>query len=321
MKTAKKTLVCPLNWGLGHATRCVPLIRKELEEGNEVVIASDGFPLKFLKQQFPDLRFVEFPSYPVKYSKTNSQIFAFIKFLPKMFRDIHLEHEWLRELNKTEHFDRIISDNRFGLWSRDIHSIYITHQVMIKMPKGLKSLEKIGYLLHRRFIQNYNECWIPDYPENGGLSGDLAHKYPTPQNAKYIGMLSRFDIYNNVKPNTKYDNVVILSGVEPQRTIFQEAMTKEYENSHQKTLMLIGKPTESLENNQLGNITILPHLEDDKMAAVFKGAKNIVCRAGYSTVMDLEVLDCLNKAEFYPTPGQTEQEYLAEYLENKKAKL
>lgn len=321
MKTAKKTLVCPLNWGLGHATRCVPLIRKELEEGNEVVIASDGFPLKFLKQQFPDLRFVEFPSYPVQYSKYDTQVFAFMKFLPKMFRDIYREHHWLKKITKKEHFDKIISDNRFGLWNKKIHSIYITHQVMVKMPTALKPLEKLDYELHRKVIEKYDECWIPDYAENCGLSGDLAHKFPTPKNAKYIGMLSRFDIYSNVKPNTKYDNVVILSGVEPQRTIFQEAMTKEYENSHQKTLMLIGKPTESLENNQLGNITILPHLEDDKMAAVFKGAKNIVCRAGYSTVMDLEVLDCLNKAEFYPTPGQTEQEYLAEYLENKKAKL
>lgn len=318
MGNFKKTLICPLNWGLGHATRCVPLIREQIKDGNEVTIVSDGFPLKFLQQEFPELRIIEFPSYSVRYSKTQSQIFAFIGFLPKMFLEIRNEHLWLKNLLQKEHFDVIISDNRFGLWNKNIHSIYITHQVMVKMPKGLRFLEPIDYYLHKRIIQKYDECWIPDYEENGGLSGDLSHKYPAPENARYIGMLSRFDKFKNEKPNTAYETVVILSGVEPQRTIFEKMMIEKHKNKTEKTLMLVGKPSEKIQQNKIGQITLLPHLPDEELASVFIGCEKIVCRAGYSTLMDLEVLNCLHKAEFFPTPGQTEQEYLAEYHSKKQ---
>ena len=169
----KKVLVCPLNWGLGHATRCVPIIREQLAAGNEVVICVDSYPLEFLRQEFPALRTIELPSYPIRYSKGKSQVFAMLRFLPTLLKGIYRENRWLNNLLKKEHFDVIISDNRFGLWNRDIHSIYITHQVMIKMPKGLKWLEPIGYAMHRQIINKFNECWIPDFAVNGGLSGDL----------------------------------------------------------------------------------------------------------------------------------------------------
>ena len=183
----KKVLVCPLNWGLGHATRCVPIIREQLAAGNEVVICADGYPLEFLRQEFPALRTIELPSYPIRYSKRKSQVMAMLRFLPILLKGIYVENKWLKKLLRQEHFDVIISDNRFGLWNRDIHSIYITHQVMIKMPKGLKWLEPIGYAMHRQIINKFNECWIPDFAENGGLSGDLSHKYELPANAKFIG--------------------------------------------------------------------------------------------------------------------------------------
>ncbi|NLO71068.1 MAG: glycosyltransferase [Porphyromonadaceae bacterium] len=313
-KESRKILVCPLNWGLGHATRCEPIIRKLVNEGHEVVIAADGYPLKFLQKQFPQLRSIESKSYPIKYSKGNTLIWVFLPFIPKFFSGIEREHRWLKKLLKKEHFDQVISDNRFGLWNKKVHSTYISHQIMIKMPKPFKWFEPMIYKIHRQFIDRYDECWIPDYEENGGLSGDLSHKYPVPPNAKFIGMLSRFDKLVDVNPDTEYETMVILSGVEPQRTIFENTMLEKYKNLPQRTLIVRGLPAPEVQIEKIGQVDLISHVDDKKFAAILKGCKEIICRAGYSTVMDLEVLRVLNKAQFFPTPGQTEQEYLAVYL-------
>ena len=198
-----KILVCPLNWGLGHATRCVPIIQGLMAEGHELVLAADGFPLLFLKQEFPSLRFISLPSYSIRYSKSNSQVAVMIRSFPAIVGGIIREHCWLKRLLKTEHFDQIISDNRFGMWHKNTHSIYITHQLMVKMPVKLKFLETLVHLIHKGFINCYDECWIPDTEENGGLSGDLSHKYKLPKNGKFIGTLSRFQtclLYTSPSP-------------------------------------------------------------------------------------------------------------------------
>ncbi len=307
-----KILICPLNWGLGHATRCVPLIRQLLTEGHEPVILADGYPLEFLKQEFPSLRFIELPSYNVYYAAGKSQVGAMIYNLPQIIRGIVQEHVWLHNFLKTERFDRIISDNRFGMWNKRIHSVYITHQVMVKMPNGLKFLEPLIYRMHKGFINRYHECWIPDNKENGWFSGDLSHKYPLPANARFIGILSRFKDLKNIVPNTNYDQVCVVSGVEPQRTIFENQLIEKYKYGASKTLILSGKPQKQNIKKESGIMDIVSHLPDSELAAVFLGAKKIIARSGYSTIMDLASLNCLHKAEFIPTPGQTEQEYLAD---------
>lgn len=306
-----KILICPLNWGLGHATRCVPIIRRIIAEGNEPVVVSDGFPLAFLKQEFPSVRFIEFPSYSVYYAAGKSQVGAMIFNFPIIISGIIREHFWLKNLLQSEHFDKVISDNRFGIWNRRVHSVYITHQIMVKMPVNLKFLETLVHLIHTAFIQRYDECWIPDRAENRGLSGDLSHKYPLTENAKFIGTLSRFQGMENVRPNTEYEVVAIVSGVEPQRTIFEKSLVEKYSHSAEKTLIICGQPQVEKKEDKKGNITLVSHLPDSEMAAVLLGAKKISCRSGYSTIMDLDALNCLHKAEFIPTPGQTEQMYLA----------
>lgn len=305
-----KGLICPLNWGLGHATRCVPIIRELTTEGHEVVVVADGYPLQFLRQEFPSLRFIEFPSYSVYYASGTSQIGAMLFSLPSIVRGVIAEHMWLKNLLKTEHFDQIISDNRFGMWSKHVHSVYITHQLMIKMPKGLKFLEPLVHFIHKTVISRYNECWIPDNKENGGLSGDLAHKYPIPTNARFIGTLSRFQGMETTAPTTDYDVVAIVSGVEPQRTMFEEHLIEKYKNRAERILIVSGQPQQKQTKIQTDNITLSPHHSTQELAAAFLGAKKIISRSGYSTIMDLEALKCLQKAEFIPTPGQTEQEYL-----------
>lgn len=306
-----KVLICPLNWGLGHATRCVPLIRKFVSEGHEPVVVADGFPLAFLKQEFPSLRFIEYPSYSVYYASGKSQIGAMLFNFPNIVSGIIREHSWLKDVVRSEHFDQIVSDNRFGMWNKQVHSIYITHQLMVKMPSGLKFLESSVHRIHKAFINRYDECWIPDREENSGLSGDLSHKYPLPRNAKFIGTLSRFQGMKDFKPNNDFEVVAVVSGVEPQRTIFEKNLIERFRSEKYKTLIVRGQPQSSKKEECVGNITLVSHFSDLELAAVLLGAKKIISRSGYSTLMDLETLNCLHKAELVPTPGQTEQEYLS----------
>jgi len=305
-----KVLVCPLNWGLGHATRCVPIIRKLVTEGHEVVIVGDGYPLAFLQQEFPSLRFIEFPSYEVYYAAGKSQIGIMIFNLPNIIKGIVHEYIWLRNILRKEHFDQVISDNRFGMWNKRVHSVYITHQLMVKMPQILKFLEPLAHRVHKTFIRRYDECWIPDRAENGGLSGDLAHKYPLPHNAKFIGSLSRFQGMANTVANTDFEVVAVISGLEPQRTILEDNLLLKYKNKPEKMLIVRGQPQAQICERRVGNITLVSHLSDLELSAVLLGAKKIICRSGYSSIMDLDALKCLHKAELIPTPGQTEQEYL-----------
>ena len=305
-------LICPLNWGLGHASRCVPIIKHLSDEGNNITIVADEFPLEFLRLEFPELSFIEYSSYPIQYSKGKSQIGAMLRCAPQILGKIISEHRWLKKLLKREHFDMIISDNRFGMWNKRVKSVYITHQLMIKMPKRLRFMEPVIWRFHRLFISKYDECWIPDYEGAGNLSGDLSHKYALPPNAKFIGPLSRFSLLKNIVPNDEYNTVCILSGVEPQRSIFEKELIERFENASEKTLIIQGKPQQEKQAQTINNITLVSHLESSELAAVLLGTKRIISRSGYSTIMDLEALGCLQKAEFIPTPGQTEQEYLAE---------
>ncbi len=316
-----KILICPLNWGLGHATRCVPLISKYIAEGHDVVLASDGYPMAFLKQAFPHLKILEIPSYSIRYAAGNSQIWAMAGNFPQIIKGIYHENKWLDTLLRAEHFDLVISDNRFGLWTKKTRSIYITHQFMIKMPKWLKFFEPLAWWLHRQIINQYNECWIPDYEVNGGLSGDLAHKYPFPKNAKFIGILSRFLAPENYMPNSHFDVVALVSGIEPQRTLFEKFITQKYQKSIEKVLIVCGKPTVNNQFIENENRTFVSHLPDIELAQYLIGAKKIIARSGYSTIMDLHVLKCLDKVEFIPTPGQTEQEYLAGYINERKSQI
>ncbi|MEI7504475.1 MAG: hypothetical protein WCJ61_14440 [Paludibacter sp.] len=316
-----KILICPLNWGLGHATRCVPIIQQLIAEGHELVLVSDGFPLQFLRQEFPSIRIIELPSYPIQYSDGKSQVAAMFRSFPAIVKGIINEHNWLKKLLRNEHFDQIISDNRFGMWNKKVHSIYITHQLMIKMPKGLKLFEPLVWLMHRCIINRYNECWIPDTNENGGLSGDLSHKYPLPRNAKFIGILSRFKNIKKIQPNTNFEVVAVLSGVEPQRTMLEKELIQRYNTAKHQTIIVMGQPREVKKEIKIGNITFVSHLSSIELAEVLVGAKHIISRSGYSTIMDLATLNCLQKAELIPTPGQTEQEYLFQLTNENKLRI
>ena len=319
-----RTLVAPLNWGLGHATRCIPLIKKLLSEGHEIIIASDGHPMELLKQEFPGLLFIEFPSYNIRYNKGKSQLTAMIRSIPIILWGAIREHFQLKKLIREHQIERIISDNRFGMWSKEIHSTYITHQLMIKMPKGLGFLEPLVWLGHRFFINQYNECLIPDFEGNDNLSGDLSHQFSLPKHARFIGPLSRFSsaaLKTSDSAALNFDVVALVSGPEPQRTIFENQLINNHSNSSERVLIVQGLPAEKqheITREASVNLVIMPHLDTTQFASCLINTRKIICRSGYSTIMDLHALNCLHKGEFIPTPGQTEQEYLANYHTQKK---
>jgi uncharacterized protein (TIGR00661 family) len=307
----QRILIAPLNWGLGHATRCIPIIHELISQGHYIIIASDGYPLELLKQEFPKVERIEFHSLSVRYTSGKNQVWRLLLSLPQILWDVRTEHFHLHHLINEHQITYVISDNRFGLWSKKVPCIYITHQLMIKMPRGFRVFEKLGWQIHRFFINRYTEVWIPDEAENGGLSGDLSHKYPLPAHARFIGCQSRFSCTPDIQLTETYHTVVVVSGPEPQRDIFEREWTNTLRGRREKVLVVRGIPKREVLRQQLDNVTLVSHLPSDELKAHLLAAKEIICRSGYSSIMDLHVLG--KKATLIPTPGQTEQEYLADY--------
>ncbi len=318
MPKPKRYLVCPLNWGLGHASRMIPVITSLIKENHQVILAADGSALGLLQQSFPELTTIKLADVQIKFSSHQSA-FKLIQLIPALLINIFKEHQRVKKIISDFNIDVIISDNRYGLWNKRIESIFISHQMMIKLPCVFKFMEWPVHLCLKSIICQYNYCWIPDYAtKEKSLSGDLSHKYPLPHNAKFIGPLSRFSITPSIVLKELYDTVAILSGPEPARSDFEQKIISCFHNTHQSVLIIQGKP--SLNNHtQLNNITIVSSLSALKTKFFLEKAQRIICRPGYSTIMDLEYLN--TKVLFVPTPGQTEQEYLSLYLKRKYPSL
>lgn len=312
MFDAHTILVSPLDWGLGHAVRVIPIIRRFISEGRRVILGGSGESLKLLRAEFPELQSVELPSFHIEYSAGRSQVWAMLRQIPKIIRGSIKEHKAIKKIVRELGVDCVVSDNRFGLYGSGSYSVYITHQLMVKMPCGLKWSEGIGYRVHKKIIERYDECWVPDYEDAvESLAGDLTHKYAPPSNAKYIGPISRFSDMVSAYSPVACDVLVILSGVEPQRTIFEQSILKRYRDSNQRVVLVRGKWASAVKD--YGNIEVYNALTADKLLPLILGADKIVCRCGYTTVMDMYLLKKSN-VEWSATPGQTEQEYLLTLL-------
>jgi uncharacterized protein (TIGR00661 family) len=311
----KNILICPLDWGLGHTTRCIPIIAALQKLGANIVIAADNRPYELLKKEFPELRFIKFPGSSISYPENRWMLpLRIIIQLPRIFLETIAEHHTLETFIETYHIDIVFSDSRFGLWNKKKPCIYIVHQVMIKCPKWLFFLEPIAYFSHRLIIHRYTECWISDYENKPYLLGDLAHKYQLPRNAHFIGPISRLRIYED-RP-ILYDLLVILSGPEPQRTIFEQKVISQVNGLPLKTLIVQGKPEVDEEQDISGNATITSYLTTKELGVAFSASRLILSRPGYMTIMDLAKTG--KNAILVPTPGQTEQEYLANYFKHNK---
>jgi len=314
-----KVLVCPLDWGIGHATRCVPVIRKFIETGDEVVIAADGRPFEFLKKEFPGCRFIRLPGARVTYPKKSGFLFQILLLSPFLLRSYFRERKAIKKLIRLEDPALIVSDNRYGMWDRKRYSILITHQLRIILPHSVRLLSGfLNRIIHHQ-VKKFDECWIPDFELHNGLAGQLSHPPVLPGNTHYIGTLSRFSPPSGKRETPQPCDLgilVSLSGPEPQRTIFEEIVFDQLINSGLNGIIVRGL-TESVEEWDLTDkIRVYAHLETAAMKEVLMRSQIVICRSGYSSLMDLVTLG--KKAILIPTPGQTEQEYLARYLLEKK---
>lgn len=315
----QRILVAPLDWGLGHATRCIPIIRELLIQGCEVWLAGEGAQEQLLKTEFPDLPFLELPGYRISYAKTTrGLIWKMIQQGPKMQRAIQYEHRWLKKAVNEHGFDAVISDNRYGLYHAAIPSIFITHQLTIKSSLG-KWTEKILQKRNYKYINRFSACWVPDVAEENNLAGELSHPSIKPSvPVHYIGFLSRFakkEPIDNLSIEMKNHLLIVLSGPEPQRSMLEEIIITDISHYHGTATIVRGLPGIPSLLPSTNMIKFYNHLPSAELNAAMLEAEYVISRSGYSTVMDIITLQ--KKSILIPTPGQTEQEYLGNYLMEK----
>jgi UDP:flavonoid glycosyltransferase YjiC (YdhE family) len=315
MNQNKTILVCPLNWGLGHATRDIPIIRRLQLMGYKVIVATES-PLKeLLKEAVPGLIFEDFPGPVITYSKSNLLIIKLLRQLPFWIKWLKKEQAIIYKLVQKHQPRIILSDNRYGARHPKVRSIIITHQLMIKLPSGLKWAEPLVHRLILNLVNRFDECWIPDFEKGRSLAGDLAHLYPLPTNAHLIGPLSRFmdTPLPKSSPDPHYECLAVLSGPEPQKSQLKSLLVQKLKQCAFKSLIITGEPNLQQENNvyKTNVVNLLPHLNEEKLAQLIVSTPTFIARSGYTTIMDLYYLN--KNALLVPTPGQSEQSYLANY--------
>lgn len=304
METLKKNiLIAPLNWGLGHATRCIPIIRALEKNGFFPILASDGVALKMLQKELPHLLTLELPSYNIEYAKKGEDFkWKLIKNSPKMIEAIFEEKKIVKQWVVDFKLVGIISDNRLGVYSKKVPSVFITHQLTVLSGKTTWISSK----LHQHFIKKFKECWVPDLKDTPNLTGKLGHLKNTSLNLNYIGPLSRLE---KKDMPIKYDLMVLLSGPEPQRTLLEQKLKSEVGLFQGTVVFIKGVLEEKQKIEEIENCTYYNFMTSAELEQTFNESEKILCRSGYTTVMDLAKLQ--KKAFFIPTPGQFEQEYLA----------
>jgi spore coat polysaccharide biosynthesis predicted glycosyltransferase SpsG len=311
-------LICPLGWGLGHAARMIPVASRLKDLGHRIFFGAEEKHFAFLRSELPDTRLIKFPGFDPGYSFFLPAYMIILLKIPLLVCHTVREHYKLKQIIRDHSIDILISDNRFGLWNKSIKTVYVTHMPLIPFPKTFRFLEFTGIKIHNAIIRRYSLCFIPDLPGSVNISGRLTHLCKLPDNIRFIGILSRFlrsgtdSTANNF---TFRHNSIIISGPSPQSDILRNKLVKVLKNRQPLTVILCGKPEGSSEMVRSDNILYYDHLPSSAMKEVLIHSDNIIARAGYSTIMDLI---CLGKsALLIPTPGQTEQEYLAEYLSGK----
>lgn len=317
-----KVLVAPLDWGLGHATRCVPVIREFLAQGADVEIAVVKSNASFFREVFPELRQRVAPGYHIVYPRHGFNMGLWLlKNGAHLNAVMRYEHRYAEEMVERHGYDILFSDNRFAFWSKNARNVYMTHQVKIAFPPAFSSFEGIGVRWHAARMKNFDEVWIPDVQEAPGYAGSLSHAGPCPCPVKYVGPLSRFDSqFETAKSGDApdavkdLDIVAVVSGVEPARTRFENRLREVLQKVPGRHAVLLGKPSVPYATWTEGNVEFHSHLPTERFAALVRRARHVVSRGGYSTVMDMASLGA--KCIFVPTPGQYEQVVLARDLSN-----
>ena len=306
-----RILLAPLDWGLGHATRCIPVIKKLKENGCEVFLAGEGLQKELLAQEFPEIPIIDLQGYRIDYGKSKiGLLLSIFRQTWQIISTIKKENAWLKEVVKKYEIDAVISDNRYGLHHTSIPSIFITHQLTIKSPFG-KWTERILQKKNYKYINHFTECWVPDAAGENNLAEVLSHPEKMPAiPVRYTGPLSRFETTDI--PVKKNHLLIVLSGPEPQRTILENKIINEIVHYPFTATIVRGLPGSDGIIPSTGMIQFFNHLPASELNKEMQRAEYVISRSGYSTIMDLMKLN--KKSILIATPGQTEQEYLADRL-------
>jgi uncharacterized protein (TIGR00661 family) len=311
-----RILVAPLDWGLGHATRCIPVIYELLAQNADVWLAGERSQETLLKEEFPQLPMLQLKGYRVSYGRSGPGLLRTLLLqIPRLLQAALKENEWLHDGVKKYEFDAVISDNRFGLHHPSIPSVFITHQLQVQSPWRVLSeslLRKMNY----RFINRFTCCWIPDFEDGNGLAGKLSH--PTKKPAipcYYTGPLSR--LKKTGIAEEKKHLFISLSGPEPQRSILENKLVNQVSHYNGTAVIVRGLPGNASLIPSTNDIRFYNHLPAEEYNREMQRADYVISRSGYSTIMDLLAVG--KRSILIPTPGQTEQEYLAVHLEKMKA--
>ncbi len=307
---SKRVLFCVLNWGLGHATRCIPIIKELRRMGAEVIIASDGVSARLLKNEFPYLQHLPLPSIEVRYPS------GFWLFPYLILKAISLFPKMIAEQWKVKHYIRkymithLVSDNRPFSYNAQVRSAYITHQVRMRPAF-------IG-LAHRFFFWRFHEKWVPAPKANDELAGNLGKKAWPISKVKYLGYLNAFKI-KNIK-RKRYEYLAVLSGPEPQRTLLEQELLPKLEATGKPCVLIRGLAKKKKPPVMKTKFTkVFSYANGEKIAKLIGESKIFIARPGYSTLMNLAGNEV--KGLFIPTPGQTEQIYLAKNIEKFKLSI
>jgi uncharacterized protein (TIGR00661 family) len=314
-----KICISPIDWGLGHATRCIPLIQALEKLNYQIYIATEGYHEAILREALPNAHFLLLRGYRIKYAKIGALLPLAIFFqIPQIIYSIYYEYRWLQKKQKEFQFDIIISDNRFGFYHKNVPSVFITHQLNFQMPYAWATpgFQKIQYAWFKRF----SACWIPDMEGENNLSGILANTKLKPTiPIWYMGCLSRLKQYEPKDIATHQEPITflgIVSGPEPQRTLLENLLWSKGNQLQLKFTVVAGTPKVKEAFEQNNNATKYPHLSGADLVKEINRAEYIICRGGYTTLMELIPFE--KKLILIPTPGQTEQILLGKIWQEKK---
>jgi UDP:flavonoid glycosyltransferase YjiC (YdhE family) len=319
-KDPVSVLVAPLDWGLGHATRCIPIIKELIGLGARVIIAASGNQKALLTEEFPSLEFIEIPGYNIRYKNGLLLKWAILFRAPWFLNQIRRENQWLTLTIRSHRIDALISDNRYGLYNADLFTVFITHQLYIQ--SGISRQKFLNNWINRaiqrwnyKFIGKFSCCWVPDGDDMHSIAGQLSHPPALPEiPVKYVGILSRFA--QPEKRQLKKRLLILLSGPEPARTRFENRLIRQVEGTSLQTVIVRGLPGQSHSMPDLPErVQIFNHLSSVDLAEMIMESEFIIARSGYSTIMDL--IKLRRNAIIVPTPGQTEQAYLGNYMNEK----
>jgi hypothetical protein len=317
----KAVCISPLDWGLGHATRCISLIRTFESLDYKIFIAAEGKHALLLREAIPSATFLSLKGYRIWYTKNNALFIpAIILQIPKIVAAIFNEYFWLKRTAKKYQFDLIVSDNRFGFFHKKIKSVFITHQLELQTPFAWST--RLNQAITYAIIKNYAACWVADMKPPHNLSGNLANPKKIPNTPLwYMNCLSRLQeeadlnlINENKEEATCFLGIV--SGPEPQRTLLENILWEQGNALGETFVIIAGLPDHKSYHKTTAKGTLYHHLNGAALKNEIEKAAYIICRGGYTTLMEL--IPFQKKLIFIPTPGQTEQAYLGKYWQSKK---